>query len=186
MIFNVIVIVVVIVFGFGCEDDKGDEFKKYLVYIDENCTDRHIANIKRAIFRSNEMTNELMGQDMIVIADERHPVDYDWMAEWEAVDDDINQLACFYKRPDWWGETDRYTDKAVGHSDFNGGDIKLFLFQGDEWPDWFVVTVTMHELMHFLGVRGHIDDPNSVSGGNSTVYTDADKEYFCRFNHCLI
>lgn len=170
----------------GCEDDKYDKFVKYVIQIDENCSDIDVANIERAIFRANEMTMELLDQDMIVIEPERTTVDYDLISTREARDDDIDQVACFHEKPTWWGDAGRYNDDAVGNSNINGGDIKLFLFQGgDVWPDWFMVTVVMHELMHYLGVRGHVDDPNSVSGGNSTVYTDADKEFFCQQNECL-
>lgn len=150
----------------ACDDNDYEKYKHFKFHVDPACLPEHVADIRRGVLRINELTGELIDQPLVDLTDDVRD----------------SPIVCHYEKPEWY-DTLYPHDVVLGDAGYEGEHINLYLF----YSDINVLNIIMHELMHSLGVKAHVDDPHAVMYpiiGKSTTYTDADKKIFCVYWDC--
>lgn len=156
----------------GCEDNTD----LIPIWIDDQCNDADIERIYDGEEALNHMAEELTGSPVLTV---RGLTEYDH-SEYRIRR--TQTIGCYYEPEDWDG--DRWVG-AFGAAIPETG-VKLF-FHRLPGGDWERTHLIRHELVHYVWVRGHTDDTNSVMcacGCETAQYTQSDEELFCEVWGC--
>lgn len=166
MIFLLVVLV-------ACENTSKDEGYSCIelseypvseVYIGTNCNDWQTESIQDAIDELNDLVCEPMVKliGYKEVEDTKH--------------NKGNQtISCYQNAPDWW------EGGYKGEASRTGEYINLFTWVEAFTSDYFK-SLVMHEILHYLGVIAHSEDPQAVMYTSShfkTEYTQSDADLFC-------
>lgn len=164
---------------FRC-DQVLNTYEVLAIYMDSSCNNLDKVGIQLAIEQVNQFTMELMCQSRISLVGE---IDVDHSAK--SPGDEFPVIAC-YDSETSWSETKEFKG-LYGHS-YPYKDAKLFRFRKPHGTIFWSISLGMHELTHFIGVRGHNEDRDSVmfAHHNDKIhYNDSDRDLFCSQFDCV-
>lgn len=170
------------IFAIGCDaelwppcDQQLDSYETKQIWLDSSCTDHDKKLFKRSVDKLNQMSNSLICEDVLELVgtiDVSHDYDpgYD------------NVAVCYYDMPDW------YEDKYDGRAGSVGsGILRIFNFRYPD-EDNYIFHTMMHELVHYIGIHEHSDDPNAIMYPAVTAlveYNSSDADLFCSIYECV-
>lgn len=161
-----------IIFMIGCDD------LPYELWIDDACTLEDQIIIRDSIDTVNQWVKSEIGYELIAVGG-TGPVDHQIAMEHSDPNYGRDWIVCFYKDPIGMPE---------GNADLTITDGEIFLFFSQILSNRQLKIITMHSLLHHVGL-GHVsdgDDRPAVmhSHIDSAVFTEADRELLCMEYEC--
>ena len=151
----------------------------YPVYIDSSCGTREREGILDAIEEINEMSNSMVCKPVLKFKG------------YVEINHDIERLpgngevVCYTEEPEWF-ENASYSDKLGWGTYYK--NVRLFIFKNPLMSDNLSLALSIHELMHYIGLP-HDDNPNSVMypvvNPLNTSLHPIDGKHFCTKYDCV-
>lgn len=169
-----LVIIATTVFYVNCYEN----YNTYIVSVDQACIYDHRTAIYTGIYKLNTLSNRLLKQDLVKLGG---------LVEVDHTNINVGQgvIACYYEEPDWYRSSKYNTYIGWGN---NYQDIRLFLFRKPNISVSLVSALSMHELLHLVGIRKHSDNRKDIMYKEintlSLSYTPNDIKIFCERYNC--
>jgi len=150
------------------------------LYIDSDCQTTEYNAILNGVALINELSIQKTCDPVIEVMGI-----IDLPNKYKTVNLPLNVATCYYKEPEWFANSKYETKLGWGSYNYS---IRLFSFKKPGMSTNYTLALTMHELMHYIGINKHLDNPDTVMHHNigplNTHYTKSDKTLFCDYLGC--